>query len=365
VTLLTQTPTHKTPTAAESRAAANFSANLAALDRTQPDLPDLLRDSPIDLTWIFARDGSLTAMDPAGQWWAGCSLPLLASRAVLKSLESNNQTSCFLAPVHAGLLLAARQRMADDPALFAIVPDFLTLRVILSCHDFSGDILSHHLWFLAGESWPQNLRQLLENQPGLPTPARFIKTKLTADELVEPMISEAQRIFGSVVSQRSASLESIRSTWPSIQKRAGCLLIAGSRFRLWDDGGEVLQEQVREFSNIQRFDPDDPASSSPAALATAAKHCDSIIAANISRADAANIVSPDARWITWLTRPQIPPFSTAAPRDLLLLTDPAWQSNALSAGWPADRLAIAGWPQQNSPQTPNPTLAILADTLPI
>jgi hypothetical protein len=89
-----------------------------------------------------------------------------------------------------------------------------------------------------------------------------------------------------------------------------------------------------------------------------------VVAANVSRGDASNLVSLDTRWITWLTRPQVPAFSAAGPLDALILADAAWKSVALSAGWPMDRISVAAWPEINLPDDQNskPTLAILADT---
>jgi len=312
-------------------------------------------------------------MDPAsGQWFAGCSVPLLAGRAVLKSLEpAGNVASCFLAPAHAGLLRAARERIGDDAALLAIVPDAMTLRVILACQDFSADIASHHLWFICGQSWPAEMRQLFEAQPGLPTPGRFIRTKLIADDVADAMIAESQNVFSSVQADRTRAMQAIQAR-TNRRNETRALLIAGAKFRLWDDAGEVLADAIAPHAAaagfiVDRFDSDDPASSSPLALALAAAACGSVVATNVGRADALNLVASETPWITWVTRTPIPPFASAGPRDRLLVTDETWQHLAMAAGWPASRIAIGTWPAVTLPSVAirQPTLAMIVDTRPI
>lgn len=372
MTLLTPIAVNRATTAAESHAAANTTANLAALGITQPVLADALCDLPAPpLTWLFARDGSLHAMHPDGQWFAGCSIPLLAGRAVLKGLESDKLTSCYLAPAHAGLLRAARERMGDEPALLAIVPDLSTLGVMLACHDFADQIASHHLWFAAGEDWPAVMQALFDERPGLPTPARFIRTRLVADNVLDPMITEAQRVFSTVLADRTRHLEALRAAAAPIDE-SRVLLIAGSRFRLWDDAPAVLADQLAPVAagaglSMNRFDIDDPATSSPPALASAASGCGVVVAANVARADAAGLVAGGTMWITWVTRPVIPPFESAGARDALVLADPDWSRFATAAGWPIDRVTVAGWPAEQLPpaETAERTLAIVADTRPI
>ena len=46
-----------------------------------------------------------------GRWWADCSVPLLAGRSLLKPLTDEPVSSCQLAPPHAGLVRAARERI--------------------------------------------------------------------------------------------------------------------------------------------------------------------------------------------------------------------------------------------------------------
>jgi hypothetical protein len=359
-----------TITTAEIQANANWSANLAALSITQQSLCESLRNIPVDLTWVYARDGSLTGMTPDGKWWADCSVPLLAGRSLLRSLEPSNLMSCYLAPAHAGLVQSARERNGDEPAMLVVAPDPVVLRVILSSYDFSAQIASHHLWFVTAENWADQAKQLFENYPGLPTPGRFIRTKLTPDEIIDPMIAEAQHILSAVMNDRTRQIETIRTQSPKLKNTAKTLVIAGSRFRLWDDAPAILLD---EFSNgstnlqIQRFDGDDPATSAPLALATAAADCDRIISANIARADAANLVADDTPWITWITRLPIPKFAHAGPNDRLIVADPIWQTTAEKSGWPSHRVTVCGWPYRPVPVSKNTeqSLVILADTQPI
>ena len=351
-------------TRAERQAALCFLANRTALWQAQPALAERLIPPPADYEWVLARDGSLTALLPSGRWWAGCSVPLLAGRELLKKLEASPLHSCLLAPAHAGLLRAARERTGDAAALITIVPDEMTLSMLLACHDFSAEIARHRLWFAAGIGWSDDLRSLLTDTPGLSTPARFIKCKLVEESTAAALVATAQGVFSEVLADRTRRLQQLREQPPTPTRPL--LVIAGTQFRLWEDAGDVLADQVAGL-DVGRLDVDDPATSSPLALALAAADARALVSANLSRADAANLVELSTPWITWVTRASVPPYSPAAPNDGLVLADAAWTAAALEAGWSAERLAVGAWPIQvptGRPVAPG-HLALIADTGPI
>jgi hypothetical protein len=351
------------PSTAEIAAGKNLGANLAALWQTQPRLAEMVGPMPRDFEWVYGRDGFLTAVDGEGKWWAGCSLPLAAGRSLLKTLEPSTLHNCMLDPAHAGLLRAAFARIGDEPALLAVVPEMMSIRMILCCDDFSEQIAAHRLWFISGQDWPDDFRRLLEERPGLCTPGRFIRTKLLSDQTANLMITQAQNVFSEVLQQRTRRIEQIRT-----QEKNGTaekiLLIAGSHFRLWDSAATVLAEQIQSAVSVHRFDSDDPAESSPLALAEAAADCRAVIAANVSRGDASNLVAMNTPWITWVTGPRVPSFTAAGPRDLLMVADSAWEDMAVGAGWPKGRVMRARWPATlvAGAARATLTLAILADT---
>jgi len=348
--------------AAELAAAKNLSANLSALWQTQPKLAEMLGPPPVDFTWVYGRDGFLTAQDANGQWFAGCSVPLAAGRSLLKSLEISTLHNCILDPPHAGLLRAAFERLHGGPALMVVAPELTTIRVMLCCDDFSDFLAAHQLWFITGQDWAEDFRRLLTERPGLCTPGRFIRTKLLAEATSIAMITQAQNVFSEILQERTRRIEEIR-----VESKAGqsekVLLIAGSNFRLWDEASTVLAEQIQPSLQFERFDSDDPAASSPLALAEAAAPCRAVIVANVSRGDASNLVAMRTPWITWVTWPRVPAFTAAGPRDELLVADAAWQATAVSAGWPIERVAVAPWPIiPVAGGAGSPSLVIIADT---
>ena len=357
-------------TAARREAEKNWGNNSAALRKIQPAVVELLDD--VELAgeeWIFARDGSLTAMDSEGKWWGGCSVPLLAGESILKTLETVQTGSCLLVPVHAGLVRAARQRMGSWPVLFVVQPDLQIARMILSCHDFSDQIERHRFWMACGNDWSRQLRQLFDEHPGLATPTRFIRTKWTGDDVINPMITAAQDVFSAVLNERAGQLSSRQPSPKYSTDRCQVLLVGGSDFRLWDDAATVLHEQLSSCPKsdeltIHRFDTDDALCGSPLALLDAAAACGSIVSANLCRADCNQIVSSEVPWITWVTQPVVPAFETAGPRDALILADLNWRALATKAGWPADRLRVCGWPGRSlrHMQASKPELAIICDT---
>ena len=373
-------PAVSTPdTEAHCAAGRNWRANVRALAPAQGRAVEVAGAPADDLIWVFARDGYLTCFEPgepAERWHAGCSVPLLAARAMLKPLDSAAGVACFLAPVHASQLRVALDRLLPSHALICVVPDARALRVMLHCDDFSADVAHGRLWFAAGESWPQALAATLTENPGLPAPTRFIRMPNAEATLVERFVADAQRVLSEQNARRTAAVASIRSGWAP--RRPGgspprVCIIARSTFRLWDDAGNALYECLTASSagggadaEWRRLDPDDPARSSPLAVATATAAADAVVAADLSRADAPRLVPDRLPWVTWVTTPRVPSFQAAGPHDRLLVADPAWRDNAVRAGWPADRVDLAGWPTP-LPPLPKPGdgagLVLVADTL--
>jgi hypothetical protein len=333
-------------TIAGNLAADNWALNLVSLRATGSPVVEMLTDSAPELEWVFGRDGTLTGRTMDGRWWADCSVPLLAARALLSTLEPDPLSSCLLSPGHIGLVLASRERMGAGPALIVIEPNLDAARVILSCHAFSAEITSHQLWFVCGPEWAVQLRRLFDDHRGLATPARFIRTKLTLPELADSLIAEAQAVFSAVLESRVQVIADLKSNEPIERESGKTLLIGGSQFQLWNDGTDALQEALSD-RDVLRFDTDHPLSTSPIALIEAARACGSIVSADLCRADSTSGVSMELPWITWMTQPAAPPFETAGPRDALILADPAWRSIARTAGWPDDRVHICGWPSSN------------------
>jgi hypothetical protein len=341
-------------TAAERLSRQYWESNCRALARTQPAVAELLNEVQLDLEWVFARDGSLSALEN-GRWWADCSVPLLAGRSLLRSLPDEAVGSCQLLPAHAGLVRAARERMGACPVLFLTHQDARVARVILSCHDFSEQIDRHRLWIAAGPAWVDYLEQIFSDFPGLATPMRFIRTRLTTEEMTLPMITAIQGVFSKVLAVRGEEVVKLKAE-PSAQDVAKkILLVGGSEFRLWEFGTILVERQLTARAEsdgltIQRFDMDDALSGSPLALLRAAREHGCVVAADVCRADCNQLLSPEIAWITWLTQPGAPPFDTAGPRDALILADEKWRPIARVAGWPAARVRVCGWPV-NPPQS--------------
>jgi hypothetical protein len=377
-TLPETNPLRSAPTAAGTITARNFSANLRALRRTQPALSDRLTSAPAGMDWVFARDGSLTAMEEGQRWWAGCSLPGRAAEFMLRKAELPGTVICFLSPVHAGQLRVALDRMSRGQALLALTPDVRTVGIMLACEDFSDDIAAHRLYFAAGDQWETELDRLLEEIPGLPTPTQFIRPILADSSLADALVAPAQKIFADHSTRRAQRVRILRQNWKSPSVRRICV-IAPSHFRLWDDIGAALAGTFEDRTHgiaVSRFDPDDPASASPAAMAAAAAACDAIVTPNSSRADLPDLAPDNMPWATWLTVPRIPPPEKVGEKDTLLVADPRWKELAVDRGWNADRIFIAAWPAMrlrpdggddpSSPGVfrmgPDRCLAIISDT---
>lgn len=360
---------HGTDTEADRFAAANLASNVAALRSLQPRVVEMLGGVD-DLTWIFARDGYLTAFEPGDRWYTECSVPLLAARAMLKTLDPAGGVACFLDPAHAAQVRVALDHLPPSQALICLVPDMRALSIMLRCDDFASEIVADRLWFVCGENWANEFSALMRDVPGLPSPSRFIRMPNADPAVIDGLIAGAQRVFAEQNASRTATIADLRSRWTSRsianESRTVCV-IARSLFRLWDDAGHALLSALNANARdagvtCRHFDPDSPANASPLALAMAAAECDAIVAADIARADAATVAHIEMPWITWVTNGQIPAFATAGPNDRLFVTDARWRDAATTAGWPAKRVGVASWPiAPASPSTGEPTLALIAD----
>lgn len=348
---------------ADSTAAANWGANRAALADTQPALLPRLERGVADVTWLYARDGALTAQDSAGGWWAGCSVPAAAAKGMLKTLGGSGAVACFLRPPSAAAVRVALDRLRDNQAIVAIIPDDAAAWTILHCENFAADLRGHRLWLATGENWESQLTTILRANEGLPTPAQFVRLTDGAEDLSEAIIDRAQRVFSEITQHRAAAIGQLLegATAATTHATGRACVIAPTHFRLWDDGGHMLA-QLAGTLGWPHVDPDDPASASPLAMARAAAGCAAVIMPNTGRADLPNVIAMSTPWITWLTAPRVPAFAPAGPRDVLLVADPAWRNNAIAAGWPASRLHVATWPDaQCGPAIVNGPLLICAD----
>ncbi len=347
-------------TAATTRAARNWAGNLRALARVQPEIVEQIQALPVQGEWVFARDGSLTLLDN-GQWIGGCSLPYRAAVAMLKSLDPRGSVACFLSPTHAAEIRASLERFSAQQAVISIQPDWQTLRIILSCEDFSTELESNRLFFTAGNDWCAAMRSLFAKHPGLPTPQQFIKLPTLASEIAQPLIDESQTTFGEVLNARVERIKSLRDgprvnyiertkASPADRKPPRIGLIANSQFTLWDDAGAALAEALHSPASspttsldaeVRALDPDVPIFAGPVAAAEFCRECDAVVTADSARCDFPDVLPLDLPWVTWVTRGRIPLFAAAGPFDALLLTDPAWCGPAIAQDWPANRVSVA------------------------
>lgn len=363
-------------TLAERRAAANWAGNLRVLKITQPALLESSPELPENLSWIFGRDGYLTARQDQ-RWWNGCSLPLRAARQMFAKMEVTGGVACFLNPQHAAQIRVALDRLEASKAIIVLLPDASSLRVALGCEDFASEIASHRLWFATGADWESQLRQLLEANPGLPTPTQFIRPIVADSSVHDGLVAPAQAIFNSENARRTQRITELRERKQARKfNRIG--VVAPSHFRLWDDAGAVLgaamSAPIEGKTSAALLDTDDPLHASTLALAELGAECDAIVAANLGRCDLPPLLNETTPWITWVTNGRIPNAPARGSIDSLLLVDPAKRQAALDAGWPSERIGIASWPAiqlkvpvtfSSRPVTFSSRLLMLCDTRPL
>lgn len=355
------------PSLAAQAAARNFQANVDALDGRQPALAEVMRQTRVTLTWVFARDGFLTGQDATGQWWTWCSLPLRAAEAMLRNMRPRGTTVCFLLPGHAAQLRVALDRLTPRQALIALAADEHGLAVALHCCDFSAEIRAGRLLFAWGQDWPQRMLEVFADHPGLPVPQQFIKTPLINDEQITNLTTVAQQVFAEQGRRAGERLQQLHKTWaPAARQSNRVCVIAPSVFELWKDAGAVLADRLAAdpSGDWVCYDPDQPASASGVGLAMAAADCRAVLTVNLSRAQIGAALPPGMPIVTWMTDPPVPAFEAQHPGDGLLLADSGWRGEARAAGWPAKRVAVAEWPAPTElpPAPAKACLAVIADT---
>jgi hypothetical protein len=332
--------------------------------RTQPAVVEQLRgvrDDEVD--WLFGHDGSLTCRSAEGRWWAGCSLPRRAAMAQLKRLELAGAVACFLLPPSAAAIAVALEKLRPELAIIAVVPDTSSLRVMLACHDFSSDIASPRIWFIAGDTWPRALDELFDTWPGLSIPTQFIRLTSSDPEQIEQSIAAAQKVFSEVTARRARQMREARDAWHGkVDSPRRLLVVAPSQFRLWNDWGAALGDACLDDPDCVIVNPDDPVSASPLAVVQRAAQCDAIVTIDTSRADAQGVLPESMPWVTWVTSGSIPARSSAGPNDRIVLLDENDCVAANRAGWDAREVAIAKPQASETAPIAESVVGIIADT---
>jgi len=351
-------------TAAAEEAADNSRANLSAMAACQPELAHRLRGHDGIREWTFGRDGYLTARTDGG-WWTHCSVPMRTARELLKKLELIGSLGCMLNPSHAAQIRACFEKLQPAQAILAVIPELESLNILLHCDDFSAELGAARLFFAAGPDWPSELGAIFEKFPGLALPQQFIRTALLDDDEMARLSSEAQVVISRETARRSEKLAEILSRSAERSANGRVVVLAGSKLNLADLSNLALRRALLEDipGQFTPLDSDHPLTASSLALADVAAGADALVAADFFRADMPGAVSPRTAWITWVTNGRIVPPDAQCPADALVLADDQWRQAAVTAGWPAERIQIAGWPEIVPPPPAGspPVLGLLAD----
>ena len=289
--------------------------------------------------WLPARDGALSGQIN-GHWLAGCSVPKRSAEMMLRKYQFKGSVGCLLCPTHAHQIRTVFDRMDETQALIIILPENNVLSQILSCDDFSKELSASRLHFCLGMQWEQELIGLYQKHSGMSVPIQFIKLPILDAAVVDPVIKAAQKIFSDLLTSTNQRTLTARNSWKSGDEFC---IVAGNRFKLWNDAGWMLSE-IFTSEPQQRVNPDLPLESAAVLVAERAKNAKGIITTDLGRADSSDLIHPNMPWICWITRARIPTFVATSPRDGLVLCDPAWTKIAQAAGWPANRIRVGGYP---------------------
>ncbi len=190
---------------------AVWSANLAALQDTQPELAHELACQALPPTWrsVRALDDSLTLrLEEPGQeprWLAGTAMPRQRAQSLLAKFDAREQ-NCALASVSSGaelhLLLAG---LPPQHAVFVFADAPLDVVAALHLYDYSTAIRAGRCFFVPCDQEVAFLGELLCRQPGLQPPTTVVLPDLTSRTRVD-QIQRICRTAGECLPAREARL---------------------------------------------------------------------------------------------------------------------------------------------------------------
>ena len=345
---------------AARQARHNYTASLAALHDSQPDVAGELPATPPNIEWLYARDGTLSARISPGAWLGQCSLPLRAAAELLADLSAPGRVSLLLYPTHAAQVGTILERLTAQQAVISIHETLFDAACALACQDFSPAIRAGRLYITAGPQWPTQLAQLLASHPGLPAPQQYLRTALLPAEAGQRLMEAAGRVLDAHAQHSTVLIEQLRQSLRP-QPDGPMLLLAGSAFRPWDLATPALVAILRNNVAIPHslLDIDRPDRSSPAALLAALQGHRALLTAEITRSNLPQSFSADLPLVTWLLYGQIPLASSAGPQDRLIVASHELQRRARQGGWSAQRVLLAVPPPPTF-QTEGSHLGIIA-----
>ena len=296
-------------------------------------------------------DGSDTAKRD-GRFFAGCSVPRRAAELMVRKEIWKGRSLCLIVPTHGQQIAVVLERLGPTRALIVVpnAPD--DLADFLTCVDFTAAIAAGRLLFASDAD---ALEQLFVLHRGLAVPSQIVRLPDADATSVARVMPWAQATLSKLAGEHGQRLQAAANRRGTGVRSPRPAMLVGRQFRVWVDAGDTLASVGLDASVI---DTDSPGAAADAFLAERAADAAAVITANTPRP--AWALSPRP-WVTWLTRPKIPAFNSSFARDVLLLADSAWLSLAERAGWPAARLAVAGWPVQHHVPTPGGPLALIAD----
>ncbi|MGC4030300.1 MAG: hypothetical protein QM754_00935 [Tepidisphaeraceae bacterium] len=297
-----------------------------------------------DIETATALDGSSSAKR-AGVWLAGCSVPRRAAELMIRNESWSARSLCVISPTHGQQLRVILDRLGPTRALVAVVPSQETLGDMLASVDLLADLDAGRLHLAWDEA---SLKAIFDRQPGLAVPQQMVRLPDTDADAAKAVITWTQAVLAPITVDHARRLAAAAQVQPT----AGMCVIAGRSFGLWDDAGEALARTLGDAA-----DTDAPRLSSIAALAEHVAPFKTIIADR----PRPSWLGGNRAWIHWLTTPAVPAYNAAFAGDGLLLADAGHRPAAEATGWPAGRIAVAGWPTYRLPFTPGALPALAFD----
>lgn len=234
-------------------------------------------------------------------------------------------------------------RLSSSASLLVIWPTAGDAAIALRCVDFADALAAGRLVMAFGDDLAAGVARLVESRRGWVVPTTLYlggDAKEHLGDAATAILEFGQAALKSAVDRRVAQVQEAAAIAPSPSE---CIVLAADHsLRLHTDAGHALAGAFTQ-TPVRVVDTGSPAQASALALADACVGASAIVMADAVRGDLRGVVHEALPWVTWISRWRKPSQWTDGP-NAVVLAEGSWRDAWLAAGWPAERIAVGGWP---------------------
>lgn len=209
---------------------AFFSANLATMRVTQPDIASWL-EAAGDGGWFRTHglDGSVTAArktDAGVEWLDRTPIPVTRAHATLRNVAAGDRNYALATPGSGAEIELLLSRFATHQALFVIADDPSRVRAILALRDHASDIRRARLLFVQAPRMQDELLSMLRTHEGLLVPAALLATPPTDADWTRRVTAALQHVAAQIGTERATAADALRIRPPAPDRTTRVAVLA-------------------------------------------------------------------------------------------------------------------------------------------